>query len=177
MREGVPQREGKRMNKKNTGLYSRAESLKRPSVIGELHVSDNHYWIILIEAEGGKGIVSSNAPLHSEFCRFEVQGQLCAIVEDGLMPSQDLKDPDPIELLTERELQIARLVALGRLNKQIAHQLHISEWTVATHLRRIFAKLGVDTRAAMVYRCAFLIGEQPAQASIVDPKNWTTGLR
>ena len=83
------------------------------------------------------------------------------------MPSPDLKDPDPMELLTEREFQIARLVALGRLNKQIAHQLHISEWTVATHLRRIFAKLGVDTRAAMVYRCAFLIGEQPAPTSYV----------
>jgi hypothetical protein len=60
------------------------------------------------------------------------------------------------------------------LNKQIAHQLHISEWTVATHLRRIFAKLGVDTRAAMVYRCAFLIGGQPAPTGIVEPKNWAT---
>ena len=152
---------------KNTGLYSRAESLKHPNVIGELHVSGRHYWIILLEAEEGGSIVSLNAPLQSELCRFEVQGQRCAIVEDGLMPSLDRKDPDPLELLTERELQIARLVALGRLNKQIAHQLHISEWTVATHLRRIFAKLGVDRRAAMVYRCASLIGEQPAPASYV----------
>jgi hypothetical protein len=79
---------------KNTGLYSRAESLKHPSVIGELHVSDRHYWIVLLEAEGGESIVSSNAPRHSELCRFEVQGQLCAIVEDGLMPSLDRKDPD-----------------------------------------------------------------------------------
>jgi DNA-binding CsgD family transcriptional regulator len=147
---------------KNTGLYSRAESLKHLSVIGELHVSDRHYWIILLEAKGGESIVSSNVPLQSALCRFEIWGQPCAIVEDSLMPSPGLKDPDPMELLTERELQIARLVALGRLNKQIAHQLHISEWTVATHLRRIFAKLGVDTRAAMVYRCASLIGEQPA---------------
>jgi len=58
---------------------------------------------------------------------------------------------------TERELRIATLVAMGRLNKQIADQLHISEWTVSTHLRRIFAKLGVRSRAAMVYRCAPLI--------------------
>ena len=152
---------------KNTGLYSRAESLKHPNVIGELYVSDRHYWIVLLEAEGGESIVSSNAPLQPEPCRFEVKGQCCAVVEDGLMPSLDRKDPDPLELVTERELQIARLVALGRLNKQIAHQLHISEWTVATHLRRIFAKLGVDTRAAMVYRCASLIGEQPVPTSYV----------
>ena len=57
------------------------------------------------------------------------------------------------ELLTPRELQIVALVADGKVNKQIADILRISEWTVSTHLRRIFAKLGVDTRAAMVSRC------------------------
>lgn len=59
----------------------------------------------------------------------------------------------PLDLLTERELQIVMMVADGRVNKQIADRLHISEWTVSTHMRRIFAKLGVDSRAAMVYRC------------------------
>src|ERR1700722_9418622 len=57
------------------------------------------------------------------------------------------------EILTARELQIAALVAEGRVNKQIAAELGISEWTVSTHLRRIFAKLNVDTRAAMVTKC------------------------
>ena len=55
--------------------------------------------------------------------------------------------------LTAREAQIARLVADGFVNKQVAAELRISEWTVATHLRRIFAKLGVETRAAMVSKC------------------------
>ena len=55
--------------------------------------------------------------------------------------------------LTARELQIAALVADGRVNKEIAAELCISEWTVSTHLRRIFAKLGVDRRAAMVSKC------------------------
>jgi DNA-binding CsgD family transcriptional regulator len=57
------------------------------------------------------------------------------------------------ELLTPRELQVVALVADGKVNKQVADVLRISEWTVSTHLRRIFAKLGVDTRAAMVSRC------------------------
>jgi DNA-binding CsgD family transcriptional regulator len=57
------------------------------------------------------------------------------------------------ELLTPRELQVAALVAMGRANKQIASELGISEWTVSTHLRRIFSKLGVDSRAAMVAQC------------------------
>ena len=55
--------------------------------------------------------------------------------------------------LTAREAQIVMLVAEGLVNKQIGGQLGISEWTVSTHLRRIFAKLDVDTRAAMVRKC------------------------
>ncbi len=62
-----------------------------------------------------------------------------------------------VDVLTARELQIVALVAEGRVNKQIADVLRISEWTVSTHLRRIFAKLHVDTRAAMVSRCWGLI--------------------
>lgn len=61
--------------------------------------------------------------------------------------------PGSIEPLTPRETQIARLVADGFVNKEIAAKLSISEWTVSTHMRRIFAKLGVETRAAMVLRC------------------------
>jgi DNA-binding CsgD family transcriptional regulator len=59
-----------------------------------------------------------------------------------------------VDVLTPRELQIVALVADGRPNKAIAARLRISEWTVSTHLRRIFAKLAVDSRAAMVYCCA-----------------------
>lgn len=68
-------------------------------------------------------------------------------------------DRNPIEMLTPRELQIATLVAQGFPTKRIADRLRISDWTVATHLRRIFAKLNVDNRAAMVFRCASLISD------------------
>lgn len=61
--------------------------------------------------------------------------------------------PDARQLLTARELEIVSHVAAGRVNKQIAAVLNISTWTVAAHLRRIFTKLGVETRAAMVSRC------------------------
>ena len=52
--------------------------------------------------------------------------------------------------LSPREQEIVRLVAEGLPNKCISAVLEISSWTVATHLRRIFAKLGVNSRAAMV---------------------------
>src|SRR5204863_4122157 len=51
-----------------------------------------------------------------------------------------------------RESEIARMVAKGYPNKMIAAVLEISPWTVCTHLRRMFAKLGVSSRAAMVAR-------------------------
>jgi DNA-binding CsgD family transcriptional regulator len=69
------------------------------------------------------------------------------------MPARPSERPAPPEILTARELQIVGLVAEGHANKQIAAELGISEWTVSTHLRRIYAKLDVDTRAAMVNRC------------------------
>lgn len=53
-------------------------------------------------------------------------------------------------MISPRERTIARLVAACHPNKTIAHALRISTWTVSTHLRRIFAKLGVNSRAAMV---------------------------
>jgi DNA-binding CsgD family transcriptional regulator len=52
--------------------------------------------------------------------------------------------------LSPRELEIARMVAKGYPNKSIASVLDISSWTVSSHLRRIFSKLGVTSRAAMV---------------------------
>ncbi|MET0764140.1 MAG: helix-turn-helix transcriptional regulator [Blastococcus sp.] len=60
--------------------------------------------------------------------------------------------PLPPGGLTPREQEIARMVADGFTNKEIASVLEISSWTVSTHLRRIFGKLDVGTRAAMVAR-------------------------
>jgi len=54
--------------------------------------------------------------------------------------------------LSPREQEIARMIAKGYPNKTIAGVLNISSWTVCTHIRRIFAKLGVASRAAMVAR-------------------------
>ena len=52
--------------------------------------------------------------------------------------------------LSPREQEIVRMVAKGYPNKMVAAVLEISVWTVSTHLRRIFAKYGVNSRAAMV---------------------------
>jgi len=55
-----------------------------------------------------------------------------------------------VSRLTMREREVAHMVAMGLTNGSIAGKLDVSPWTVSTHLRRIFAKLNVPTRAAMV---------------------------
>jgi NarL family two-component system response regulator LiaR len=52
--------------------------------------------------------------------------------------------------LTERELEVLRLLAQGYANKEIAQHLLIAEDTVKTHVRRILAKLGVQSRTQAV---------------------------
>jgi two-component system nitrate/nitrite response regulator NarL len=55
-------------------------------------------------------------------------------------------------VLTAREIEVVRLVAAGLRNKEIADRLFISEGTVKAHLRTIFEKLGINSRARlMVY--------------------------
>jgi DNA-binding NarL/FixJ family response regulator len=129
-------------------------------IVGELHLENRHYWIINLEhffdensletfLNSQYSTISNSNSNCLEISRLIVNGQSYGIIEADSInytPAEEIAT-----LLSERELQIATLVAFGHPNKQIAHQLHLSEWTVSTYLRRIFAKLGVDSRAAMVY--------------------------
>jgi DNA-binding NarL/FixJ family response regulator len=58
-------------------------------------------------------------------------------------------DASGLESLTERELQIARLVVDRKTNPQIAAELYLSKKTVETHLRHIFEKMDTPSRVAL----------------------------
>jgi DNA-binding NarL/FixJ family response regulator len=55
-----------------------------------------------------------------------------------------------VEPLTQRELEVLRLVAKGATNREVARRLFISEASVKAHLLHVYAKLGVNDRAAAV---------------------------
>ncbi|MDI3424282.1 response regulator [Streptomyces luteolus] len=71
---------------------------------------------------------------------------LAPSVADRLM--NRLRTPGTV--LTRRESEVLALVAEGLSNQGIGDRLHLTEGTVKSHLARIYAKLGVDSRTAAV---------------------------
>ncbi|MEH1123176.1 LuxR C-terminal-related transcriptional regulator [Micromonospora sp. CPCC 206061] len=75
-----------------------------------------------------------------------------AFADLGAKPAEDevaaLIHPTLPRGLTEREVEVLRLVAAGKTNPEIAKQLVLSEKTVGRHLSNIFAKIDVTTRTA-----------------------------
>lgn len=61
---------------------------------------------------------------------------------------QQMRNPD--EALTPREAELLTLLTEGLSNKELGRKLFISEATVKSHLAHIYAKLGVDSRAAAI---------------------------
>jgi len=77
------------------------------------------------------------------------------LIDEFKQMSQPDRGPVSTFRLTERELEVLRLVAAGRSNRDIAAELFISAKTASVHVSNILAKLGVHTRieaAAIAYQ-------------------------
>jgi DNA-binding NarL/FixJ family response regulator len=72
------------------------------------------------------------------------------VVFDALRKGPERLDEQGPLALTEREQEIANLLARGRSNRDIAADLFISEKTVKNHINHIYAKLGVASRAEAI---------------------------
>jgi DNA-binding CsgD family transcriptional regulator len=103
-----------------------------------------------------------------------VEGSLVYALRDGVRP---LPDVEPVgnsepgnenlpelspsakpldEPLSEREIEVLRLLASGRTNREISHELYVSHGTVKAHAANIYRKLDVHNRAEMVNRAKAL---------------------
>ncbi len=71
-------------------------------------------------------------------------------------PPRPRHPPPPAVILTERELLMLRFLPSHLTNAEIARECHMSVNTVKAHLKNIYAKLGVSTRAATVERTRLL---------------------
>ncbi len=74
----------------------------------------------------------------------EGQVQLSPKAAERLM--REIRAPESPEKLTSREIEVLRLIASGKANKEIALELKISETTVKTHVSNILMKLNVPSR-------------------------------
>lgn len=103
-----------------------------------------------IEA-GATGYLLKEAPREELFRAVEAaakgQAVLSPTVATRLMGQLRQPAADP---LSEREVEVLQLIAKGATNRRAAEQLFISQATVKTHLLHVYAKLGVNDRAAAV---------------------------
>lgn len=135
-------------------LHAAGRSL--PIVVLTMHDDASHVDRAL--ALGASGYVLKSAP------RDEIIRALRAAASGGAYVQPSLAKPllarhmvaeasgvgeDPIQL-TPRQLQLLRALAAGSANKELAHELGISEATVKGYLKELYARLGVTSRAGAV---------------------------
>jgi DNA-binding NarL/FixJ family response regulator len=86
-----------------------------------------------------------------------------AAAADRLSGSFDQAKPaEPWYPLSEREFEVARLVAAGLTNRQIAEQLVLAPKTISAHVTHILTKLGAARRAEIGAWCATVRQDNPA---------------
>lgn len=89
-----------------------------------------------------RAVAAGEAVLHPAIAR--------RVVNRFAPPAAKQPEPDALEQLTERELEVLKLAAHGLKNQEIARELTLSVRTVQTHLGNIFGKMGVGSRTEAV---------------------------
>jgi two-component system nitrate/nitrite response regulator NarP len=72
-----------------------------------------------------------------------------SLLEQGLSASMDASAQRPLDQLTPRELDVARLVAEGKRNLAIAQKMGVTEGSVKVYLSRIYEKTGLGSRTEL----------------------------
>ena len=126
----------------------RAEDVDARIVI--LTVSDAKNDIFTLIDAGADGYLLKDTEPDSLLSQLKRIAQGEVILSDSIknLLLERQSSQSPIDSLTDREIDVLRLVATGLSNKQIAGQLFISEETVKVHIRNLLRKLNVHSRVA-----------------------------
>lgn len=103
-----------------------------------------------IEA-GATGYLLKDAPLEDLFRAVEAAARGQAVLAPTVATRLMGRGRRPaLEALSHREIEVLELIARGSTNREAAERLFVSEATVKSHLIHVYAKLGVNDRAAAV---------------------------
>ena len=116
---------------------------------------DEEEYIIEALARGASGYLLKSAPGTELASAIRAVHSGATVLQDSISKRLALRsggrEPGGRRLST-RELEIVRLIAVGKQNKEVARELGISLRTVETHLNSVFSKLGVSTRTEAVIK-------------------------
>jgi len=123
-----------------------------------LSMHDEELYAERVFRAGADGFVNKQRPSRS------VLDAIGTVLEGGVYASEEVasmlldrargapteREPLPIELLSDRELQVFRLIGQGLSTENIAQALHISVSTVGTYRERVKSKLNVPSSAKLI---------------------------
>lgn len=94
-----------------------------------------------------KDVKNGGSPISPSIAR-KLMGLVSGLKKD---PNQDKEEPEVVPFdLTPAEIRILEHVIEGKSNKEIAEDVILSPWTVKTHIKNIYKKMQVNSRAAAV---------------------------
>jgi LuxR family maltose regulon positive regulatory protein len=96
--------------------------------------------------------------IHTQYCmHILMEAEKDSKGSIGIMKVGDKEETiDMVEPLTEREIEVLKHIAQGFTNQEVAQELVLSLYTVKSHARNIYSKLGVKNRTEAVSRARLL---------------------
>jgi DNA-binding NarL/FixJ family response regulator len=143
------------------GLAATEEILRHPDppTIVVLTTFDQNEYVYRAVAAGAAGFLLKDAPSSRLIAAVRAAATGDSLIEPSITrrlverfaaPAPPARLPAQLAALTERELDVLRLVARGLSNAEIAGELVVAETTVKTHVARMLTKLGIRDRVQAV---------------------------
>ena len=131
-------------------LYARVARPETPIVV--VSANDDSSTIRVCNDLGNNSFVSKSEPPEAVKRALESALDEAGQATDpgALEPTSELTVIDRLKTLTKQQVRVLNLLVEGMLNKQMAHELSITEATVKSHVSNLMWKLNVDTRTRVV---------------------------
>jgi LuxR family maltose regulon positive regulatory protein len=136
--------------------FVRSLTLAEPGGYGRTFIDEGAPVAQLLQLVKTRGLAPAEGYVDALLAVFPAEMQALTATQETKTHPSSLSFQPLIEPLSERELEVLRLVAAGLSNQEIADKLVIAEGTVKKHLHNIFGKLDVRSRTQAVMRATEL---------------------